>query len=280
MIINNLTYIQRKSNVASILWILGCGLGMTHYPVKKVYLGANIGNTIWLTRDEEGFLCADKTTRLEQMVNSFQTKIIKGPNHVFRVRKIFEQRAKKLAAFIIKLKQMEFKKYSNRQLWANYYKVFSAYKDVYPYGEQLVIAVGDLSEKIQPKFARKGINDEQYNTLISSFELSFLQRERRDLLKIALLSQNKISPVVLKKIKEHTDKYTWLPYDYGVKIFQQDDFLAELKKIIKKGARYIKKNLEHLNKYAYRIKTDQNKISKSYVLSAHEQKLLEIVRTS
>ncbi len=62
-----LYYIQRKSSVSSILWLLGCGLGMTYYPVKKVYAGHDLGNTIWLSRKEEGYLCGDKSTHIDNM---------------------------------------------------------------------------------------------------------------------------------------------------------------------------------------------------------------------
>jgi phosphohistidine swiveling domain-containing protein len=273
-----LKYIQRKSKVASILWILGNGLCMAHYAVKKVYFGNNIGNMVWLCRNGEVFACADETTDIEGMVSKVQNKILKNPDHVLKISQIFKQRSKEVKKLIQHLRSHDFTKDSNLELLNIYKEIVDAYKDVYTYGEQMVLAVGDLADVIKPYFLEKGINEDDYNILISDFNLSFVQRERRDLLKIALASGENINKNIKNQIKKHAEKYAWIPYDYGVTSFSEEHFLNELKKISAKGRVSLQAELDHLQLYSNSIKKRQKEMGNKINIDNLHKKLLAAVR--
>ncbi|MFA4818871.1 MAG: PEP-utilizing enzyme [Patescibacteria group bacterium] len=276
-----LYYIQRKSSMSSILWLLGCGLGMTHYPVKQVYAGYDLGNTIWLGRREEGFLCGDKSTHIDKLVSSFQNYVLKNPRHVFNIKKIFLNRSRKLVGLVKHLASFDYTEASNSQLYDDYKRVVDSYKEVYTYGEPLAIALGNFSDRIKKHFIPQGMTDADYEILLLPQELSFVQRERLDLLEIACLVKNgKVDKKIKQLLQSHVAKYTWLPYDYGVTSYKIDHFIKELKKLVNKGRRQILANYRHLANYSRNLQKQQNNIAAKYKFNNKQQSLIEIVRTT
>ena len=275
-----LTYIQRKSSVSSILWILGCGLGMTHYPVKKVYAGFDLGDTVWLCRKSEGFLCGDRNTHLERLVKNFQSYIIQHPRHALVVKKLYLQRRKKWLPFIEdRLARYNYEQASRRVLEQDYRRLAAVYREVYPYAESLAIAIGNLSDKIRPEFLARGLKAEEFEKLILPSELSFIQKEQLDFLNIALSQSGvKITPATLKKLKRHQQSYTWLPYDYGVTSYSLAYFKKQLKTILKKGRPEIKRRRLALLEYTKNLKKEQGLISRKYRLNKRQLDLINVLR--
>jgi len=275
-----LSYIQRKSAVSSILWILGCGQGMTYYPVKKVYAGFNLGNTIWLLRKSEGFLCGDKNTFLDRFINDFQKYIIKHPQHADSVKKIYLQRKVKFSNFInTHLAQYDYSLASNKVLWLDYQKTFKGYQEVYPYSEPLAIAIGNLSDRIKGEFLKKGLSHNQCEKLILPTELSFIQKEQLEFFKIAIDNKGKgISNTTLKKIQKHHDDYTWLPYDYGVTAYSLDYFINQLKVILEKDNSEIIKKYQALKNYSQNLKKEQRVIIKKFKINFQQESLINIIK--
>jgi phosphohistidine swiveling domain-containing protein len=275
-----LNYIQRKSAVSSILWILGCGLGMTYYSIKKVYAGFNLGNTIWLCRKGEGFLCGDKDTFLDKLVINFQAYIIKHPKHADNVQKIYLSRVLRFSDFINnRLATYDYSKASNKILWRDYQKIVKGYQEVYSYSEPLAIAIGNLSDKIKDEFTKKGLSGDQFEKILLPAELSFVQKEQRAFLKIALNNKGRaISPATLKKLRQHHRQYTWLPYDYGVTAYSLAYFRDQLKAVLKKGRSEIKKKCRNLENYSKNLKKEQGIIIKKFKVSPRQQSLINIIR--
>ncbi|MBS4036384.1 MAG: hypothetical protein KGZ85_18120, partial [Ignavibacterium sp.] len=276
-----LYYIQRKSRVSSIQWLLGCGLGMTYYAVKEVYAGFNLGNTVWLNRKEEGFLCADKTTCIDKLSSRFQGYVLKHPNHINKIKKIFLQRAKNLKRLISRLATFEYTLVDRKSLLKDYEKIINSYRDIYPYAEPLAIALGNFSDRIKHDFFKKGISEDDFETLILSNKISFVQRERLELLKIILSSKNfKLNKKMRALLKNHQNKYVWLPYDYGVTHYKINHFIKETKNLFKKGKDRVLGDYKYLKNYSLSLKRRQKNIVDKYKLNKKSQKLLEIIRSS
>lgn len=277
-----LNYIQRKSAVSSILWILGCGLGMTYYPIKKVYAGFNLGNTIWLLRKSEGFLCGDKNTFLDKFINDFQDYIIKHPRHADNIKKIYLQRAAKFSNFInTRLARYDYSLMSNKELYIDYQKTFKGYQEVYPYSEPLAIAIGNLSDRIKEEFLKKGLTHNQFEKLILPAELSFIQKEQLEFLKIALDNKGqKTSAATFKKLQKHHDNYTWLPYDYGVTTYSLDYFINQLKNVLEKDKLEIIKKYQALKSYSQNLKKEQGSIIKKFKNNSQQASLINIIKVT
>lgn len=274
-----LAYIQRKSAVSSILWILGCGLGMTHYPIRKVYAGYDLGDTIWICRKGEGILCGDQRTKIDELNANFQKYIISHPSHAEKIKDIYLRRARGFKKFISRLADSDYRQASNARLWSDYQKIIKGYAEVYPYSEPLVIAIGDLAAKIKGKFLAKGLSDEDFDKMLLPTELTFVQREYRELLKIALKNKGtKISGATSQELAEHARKYTWLPYDYGVTSYSVKHFHGQAESILKKNQSLMRKKLDDLEKYSGRLKQEQKKISSTFRINQGELSLIKVIR--
>lgn len=275
-----LEYIQRKSAVSSILWILGCGLGMTYYPVKKVYAGFDLGPTIWLCRQSEGFCCGDQTTQLDKLVDNFQAYIIKHPKHAAYIKKVYLGRAAKFSDFINGcLAKRDYTKASNKTLWTDYKRAERGYQEVYPYGEPLAIAIGNLSDRIKEQFLKKGLSNTQFEKLLLPTEISFIQKEQEEFFKLALDNRGRtISALTLRKLRAHYNRYTWLPYDYGVTAYSFDYFNNQLAALLKKDQALVKQKYLDLKNYSQNLSKEQALIIKKFKINHREQSLIEIIK--
>lgn len=276
-----LTYIQRKSHVSSILWILGCGLGMTHYSIKKVYAGFDLGDTVWLCRRGEGFLCGDENTFLDRLITNFQRYIIRNPQHAVSVKKIFLRRAAAFNEFIRHLAGYDYSTASNKKLWSDYQQLIKGYSNVYPYSEPLAIAIGDLADKIKDGFLNQGLTASQFEKLLLPAEASFTQKEQLEFVKIAWDNEGKhLSSATLTKLYRHHAKYTWLPYDYGVKSYSFDYFRKQLASLLKKDRSELAKKYQNLKKYSRDLRKEQQSIAKKFKLGVYHQSLIKVIRSA
>src|SRR3989344_2057199 len=87
--------------------------------------------------------------------------------------------------------------------------------------------------------------------LTSSPNLSFVSREERDLMRIAIKCRNsyssKFSQVIVSLLKFHAKKYAWVPYDYGVGEWKLEDFENRIKEMLKDSS--LSEKNRHLEKY-------------------------------
>lgn len=276
-----LEYIQRKSAVSSILWIIGCGRGMTSFPVRRVYAGYDLGNTIWLCRRGEGFLCGDRTTHLGRLITNFQKYILANPAKARSVQAIYDRRAAAFSRFITVMSRRDYKKATNRQLWSDYRRIIRGYEEVYPYGEPFAIALGELADRLRPEFQRAGLSVAEFEKIISPATLSFMQREHQEFLKIALSNPGKtLIASSAARLKRHHQKYTWLPYDYGVTAYSLKHFTAELEKLLAKDRRNLRKKYEQLKNYSRRLAAEQRTIIRRHNLGRRQLAVISILQTA
>lgn len=255
---------------------------MTHYPIHRVYAGRDLGDTIWLCRKGEGFLCGNSRTHLEKLIKDFQNYVISHPEHVHRIKEEYIKRAEELRCFINKsLSRFDYSKADNKTLVKDYKIVASAYRNVYTYSEPLAIAIGDLSDRLRPSYLALGVSNAEFEILILPTKPSFIQKEQQDFLAIALSNKGReILPATIKKIALHTHKYKWLPYDYGVTSYDFEYFKDQLSRVLKKDKKDIRKKYKDVSSYEQNLKNEQTRISRKHSLGEREMKLIGIIRTA
>ncbi|MBS3117108.1 hypothetical protein J4421_05945 [Candidatus Woesearchaeota archaeon] len=132
-------------------------------------------------------------------------------------------------------------------------------------------------------------------TLTTPKERSFIRKEEEDFLKLAREIQNdkkvltifrKYNSIILRKkiekrgifhqIEKHYENYCWIPYDYGVIIWDLPYFLTSLQKTVLKSNtknELKKKKVEHQE-----LEKRQNELSEKYNLSAKIKNLFIYVQ--
>ncbi|MBU0472164.1 MAG: hypothetical protein KKF65_06045, partial [Nanoarchaeota archaeon] len=237
-----LEYVQTKSHVANIFWGIGNGLAISHFPNKEVFLGNNLGDTYWLCKGDTTTLAVKDMNGILKLTKKMEKELLKKPNHIQKIRKTFDKKSKSVLKTIKALKEKDFSRVSNKKLLDLYKKILRDYHEVYHYGEPIAFAARNFAERTQPKF--KGTDDE-FNHVITPVEKSFLQKERLSLLRI-FLSKKEVN----NKLRLHTKKFEWVPYDYGVTYFTKEDFKKEFEKLKKKPIKDIKQKYNFLFNYS------------------------------
>jgi phosphohistidine swiveling domain-containing protein len=268
-----LEYIQFKANVNSILWMMGNARALSKALTNQIYKGHSIGDTVWFGRADHGYyFCANENTNYFGIIKNMEMELRKDPLHVYKIRKIFEEKTKDLESFIEFLKIADLSEYSNQELLKEYMKIVSAYSEICPYGEPIAYISKDFGEILKPNFNG---TKEEFNKLITAPEKSFLQREEEDLLKIALEKGLDKSA-----IEEHTQKYIWVPFDYGANHYDQEHFLSELKTLLKQSKEELICRYNALRNFTENIKKEQAEIIKQYALSENTYNLFKVVQHS
>lgn len=276
----NLVYIQRKANVSNVLWAWCNGLGMSHYPVKYIYKGHQFGNTIWVCKKDVICFAADETSRFDDLMKDMQEEILKDPEHVTRIRAIFDKRAEMLLRFVSFLKKTNLLKLPNKKLAEAYKGIVDCYKDVYPYGEPIAFVSKNFADVIEQYLVKeKHTTKDEFHALITPIEKSFMHDEQQALLEIALkVKGNKITKKIKDLLKEHTDRFIWIPYDYGANHYTLEYFTKELKRNLEKGDKELKKELNDLKNYSANMKKKHEQLFKKYKVDAYHKRLFKVVQ--
>ncbi|MBU1855220.1 MAG: hypothetical protein KKF89_05845 [Nanoarchaeota archaeon] len=207
-----------------------------------------------------------------KLTKKMEKELLKKPNHIQKIRKTFDKKSKSVLKTIKALKEKDFSRVSNKKLLDLYKKILRDYHEVYHYGEPIAFAARNFAERTQPKF--KGTDDE-FNHVITPVEKSFLQKERLSLLRI-FLSKKEVN----NKLRLHTKKFEWVPYDYGVTYFTKEDFKKEFEKLKKKPIKDIKQKYNFLFNYSTIIKKKHESIIKKYEVDKHLKALFEVIQNS
>ncbi len=228
------------------------------------------------------------------------SKVRKNPDFQKQLVKKFVQKAPEFLKFCREIYHSNLKNKTNRELWRAYEKYIRLYEDIYVWGEPFAFAarfqLADyLSDyfrmRLQKENGAEKFN-EYFNILITSFQKPFITEEKEDLLKIASrVVANKIQKLLFKKdlksiakeitkhpslnreIEKHTEKYRWIPYNYGAYLFTKQYFLKELKEIIVKNR--VEAERKKIDRIYRNLKIRQQKIVKELKIDKYHQKLFE-----
>lgn len=270
-----LEYVQTKSHVSNIFWGIGNGYALSHSPTKKIFFGHEFGDTFWMTRGDSMTLAVKDLKAISEFTTKVENELLEKPEHVQKIRKIFDKKSKIVLKTIKSLREKNLSKASDKELLKLYNEILKAYYEIYHYGEPIAFAARNFGERIQHLFEKIGVTDEEFNELATPIETSFLQKERLSLFQI-LLSKKDLN----KNIKLHTNKFEWVPYDYGVTNFTEKDFKKEIKKLKKKSILDIRKEFNFLFNYSTIIKEKHQSIIKKYKVDKKLQSLIKVIQNS
>lgn len=238
-----------------------------------------------------------------QLCGQCYGKVKKDPDFQKKLVGKFNKKVPGFLKFCKKTYKSNLDKKTNRELWQVYEKYIRLYEDIYVWGEpfafgarfQLSDYLSEYLKKILEKKDQLKKFDGYFNTLITPRQKPFITEEKENLLKIAakinkspklkkLFNQNlKIisqqiarHPAINKKIVKHTDKYQWVPYNYGAYLFAKRYFLKELKELISKDKITVEK--EKIDKIYRNLEDRQRKIIKELKIDKYHQKLFEALR--
>jgi len=227
------------------------------------------GTASWATYEKDNIRCIRESTEY----------IIKDPKLMNTMRKGFLKRVPGFNRLVAGIKRMDLAKLSNKELYGLWIRFNSAYCNTYVWSEPFPFFIKEsLAEHLLKYLIKKvdiGKAHKYLNVLCSPTEISFIKREERDMLKLALKIR-KNPKLKDRLLEEHTKDYFWIPYDYGPQLWTRKHFEEELGDVLKNKdpARELKK----LNDYYTNLKKEQKRIIKELDIDKRHQQLFEDVR--
>ncbi len=270
--------------------------------VKRVWFGRSFQGCLVQYIDGVMHWYGEKA-KVNDIFSFVSANVIKNPKIRNSIHETFEKNVRKLLAISQSINHRDLKKISNQQLWDIYKKYLKTYEEAYIYSEPLPLAASEgVVEYLRKELAGK-INNHSNNsnlnkiltTLTTPIHKSFIRKEEEDLLKIACyIQKNKhllphftedFPPKILENIKKekifakirlHWQKYCWIPYDYGVMVWDIPYFIESLRKILyEKNA---EKELENKKREDKELQKNQQELIKNYKLSHQIQELFSFVQ--
>lgn len=234
--------------------------------------------------------------------NKCYIKVKKNPFFQEKLVREFAKRAPNFLNFCESIYKSDLRQKDNKKLLELYEKYIKLYEDIYVWGEPFAFAarfqLSDyLSEYLKNILQKRNETerfDEYFNTLITPSQKPFITEEKEELLKIALKIKNhglktlfeknlkfitkeiKKYPHIDNEIGEHTEKYQWIPYNYGSYLLTKNYFLRELKTIIEENLATVE--LKKIEQIYGGLKNRRSKITKELKINKHHQKLFDALR--
>lgn len=272
-------FIQKKTHAHFFPYIYLIGK-IYSFTQGKYFHGKNFGRT--LVVNEDGVMNWYASVKgISEVGKKVHEMLDKDLLLVKKMRKKFEMRAPEILAISKKIKSFNLSKLSNIEIWKLVSEYLKLYENVYVLSEPVVLALNDyLSEYLRNYLMticpdRKKVS-QVYNVLVSPIEKSFVKKEEEEFLNLALkVSQGKIKNVK-KAIKNHTLKYGWIPFDYGVYLWDEEYFSKILNRIIEEGN--ISEKIQLSKKYSRDLPFSQEHYVKSLNIDTKHQKLFGAMR--
>ncbi len=298
---NKRIFIQKKTHAYILPGIYGVGYTYT-YGMTPILKGLNFGSTLVLMKEGVMHWYAFEH-KFEEVAKGALKLAKKDPDYVFMIRKKFERLVPQVTEFTGQVFKKDLSQLSNRQLWQIIEKYLKLYNKIYPWGEPITLGLEDslgsyLKDYLKSKLNKSNLKSltENYNILVSPKEKSFVRREADDLLKVVSQIQShhrqkqffikeKVSEKKLKekfpqlyaKIKKHKESYCWVPYDYGVYLWEMEYFLKVIKDLVK--TRKAKAELVKSRSYYQALVKKQQQLVKELKIDSYHQKLFKVLRT-
>lgn len=300
---NKRVFLQKKSRAYILPGIGGVAKAYT-YSMTPVFKGINFGSTMVLMEngDVSWYALEEK---MKEVADKALLMVKKDPDCVFRIRKKFEKMIADFVGFTARVFNTDPARLSKAQIWKILDKYFQLYPRVYAWGEPIVLALEESLGTLLKDYLKGIMKDSQdvkslteiYNALISPQEKSFVKKEEEDLLKIVReiqknkevkriftgkgFSSKKLRekfPGIYNRIKKHEADYCWVPYDYGVYLWDLKYFLKVIKDLV--SSRNAGDDLEKNKRYYQALAKKRRDLVKKLKIDAYHQKLFSVLRTS
>lgn len=205
----------------------------------------------------------------------------KDKNFLDNIIKKYNQKMLHLNKFAFSIYKTNLSKKTNQELWQVFSKYFTLYTAAYPWSEPVVLGLEEsLGSYLKKYLSKKIFNPEEltatYSILSAPQKKSFAKEEEDDLLNIALKIKNKKIKDQTEAIKIHTKKYSWVPYDYGLDLWDEKYFFVILDRILKQGD--MKNRLLTSKKYSKELRKQQTNLEKKHKVDRTHKNLFNNLR--
>lgn len=275
-------YLQRKTHcyLTPFIEIIGKVYSAT---ARDVWFGKSFED-YFVTYTKGVMTWYGKKEVIDDLYKFVSGKVIENPGYLKEIYEKFQPEIDKLMKLSEEINKMDISKLNNEELWDIYKQYLDLYEIATMYGEPLPLVTKDIVLqyiKKQLNIKEKSVVNEIITVLSTPSQKSFIRKEEEELLEIAIKIQEadlekdfEQNQEIMKEIKEHQQKYCWLPYDYGVQTWNVDHFVEMLKNLIQKDC---KKELE--NKKEDEVLEDKQKeLIDKHNISKEVQDLFEYVR--
>ncbi|MFA7653653.1 MAG: PEP-utilizing enzyme [Candidatus Magasanikbacteria bacterium] len=257
------------------------------YMVGKIYsytqgklFGKTFGVTLALIEDGVMYWYASRASLAELGERCLQM-LQKDPMLVAKFRRKFEKLAPNMLKFCKKIGQTELSKLSDKQLAKLMDEYLDKYENIYVWSEPVVLGLNDslgayLKDYLSKVSDKANMVSQYYNILISPVEESFVKREEEDLLRLAIKLESGELKNKMSALENHAGKYGWIPYDYGVYVWDEKYFSKVLEKLLQEGNS--KEKLFASRKYFKDLPAKQNELVRRLKIDVRHQKLFKAMR--
>lgn len=267
-------FVQKKerAHLFPNIYVIGRNYTLT---IQQLLDGVSFGDT--LVEIKNGVMHWYASVQgLKQSGEKAMEKIHQDPDFIAKIRKKFEKIAPEMNVFTEKVFVMDLEALSNRKIWQIFEQYLQLYEKIYLWGEPIVLVLdeslgGYLKEYLRTRIKDKKKINQIYNLLISPRERSFVKREEDELINIAIKIKNGQIKDIDKALAKHTEKYCWIPYDYGIYLWDERYFKTIIDKLLQQ--KNLQKKIKKSNEYFRSLKHKQKEILKELEVDQYHQKL-------
>ncbi|MFH1848916.1 MAG: PEP-utilizing enzyme [archaeon] len=264
--LKSLNCVQRKANMVPSPWAWLIATALCRNAVPVVYRGHRFGSVPALWRRDTMYWCTDDESNMDELAEYLSNYCLAHPDHMAKIRLIFDKKAEKFKKLLALLKITDYHKCSNNELIRIFNRMVDEYLDTYTYGEPIAWLTKDAGECMEDYF--RGC-EEEFHTLITPPEKSFMQREHESMLKLAIGTGN---------LMKHSVDYEWIPYDYGAQAFSLNHFRKELIAAGKQKRDDLESELRRLKNYSVQLRKSQRNIYIKYGIDRFHEKQFEVLQ--
>ncbi|MFH1257648.1 MAG: hypothetical protein V1658_01825, partial [Candidatus Micrarchaeota archaeon] len=289
-------YAQRKTHayLSPYVEILG---KIYAIPIP-VWFGKSFGSFFVTYTDGVMTWYADKR-KMNSLFSHVSSRILRDPGQLKILYGKFLPRLNKLLRYSEKINSMDLSKLDNTELWEKYRHYAALYEEASIYGEPVPMATKDRVTLEIKRETIKCVGRENANEIIAllstPLEQSFIAQEEQDLLRLGAMVQKKPKMMAIFRGKNkgriinalkaskiwgdlqiHEKKYCWLPYDYGVQIWDIGHFASALMNYVLK--RNCAAMLNGLKRRPSELKNRQDEAILRYRLPKSLQSLFDYIR--
>lgn len=272
-------FVQKKT-FAHIFPSIGVIAKIFAYTIRELFDGKTFGMTFLAAKD--GVISWYASESGMRGVAEKGLKMIKhDPDTAKKVRQKFESIVPEITALGDKLSGLDFSRLNNVELWKLVAEYLATYERTYLWSEPLVLSLNDmlgpyLKEYLRGLTGNDSKTTQYYNLLVSCPEKSFVKEEEDAFLRLALdIKSGKIKDRDIA-VKKHTDKYCWVPYDYGAYVWDEKYFQTVLDKILQENK--MEEQLQKSEDYFGGLAERQNAIIRELNIDKYHQALFDAMR--
>jgi phosphoenolpyruvate synthase/pyruvate phosphate dikinase len=227
----------------------------------------------------------------EEKAREFLQIILKNPEKLDKVNKEMIEIGNELLDYCKELLKKDFTKYDNKQL-ADFYDKFRKLRNA-GHIRRGIMWIMETGEEVFSKHITKYLTDEikkqkldlipdvVFAVLSTPLKRNYPAKEKEEFVKTAieLKKLSKVTDKIIKeKLKEHMEKYRWLPYGLGGPAWDDEYFINKIKEEIKKET--LEEELKTIKQEIPKIKEQKQEILEKLKIDLQHKELIRLAEDS